>query len=127
MGAGALLSGPLSALGADPASAQYSRQKPKAPSNLSAMALGSSSIQLQWQDNSNNESGFEISNGVTSRTVGANVRTYTWGGLAPGTYMCFKVRSFNRWGKSAFTPSDPPYYKCATTDPEPPDSGVRKG
>lgn len=70
---------------------------------------------MDWTDNSDNEDGFEISNGETRTTVGASATTYTWKGLSPGSYTCFKVRSFNSGGDSAFIPDESPYYKCATT------------
>jgi hypothetical protein len=92
-----------------------SKARPAAPSKLRVMAVNSSTIRLRWQDNSNNESGFEVNNGVTGRYAGANSTTYNWGGLAPNTYMCFKVRAFNSAGNSPYVPRKHPYYKCATT------------
>ena len=88
---------------------------PAAPSNLTATADDSQHIRLNWRDNSNNESGFEINNGVVSRKVGANSTTYTWGGLTPGTYMCFRIRAYNSAGDSAWEPDVSPWYRCATT------------
>lgn len=58
---------------------------PAAPSNLTVTAVDSHNIRLDWRDNSSNESGFEINNGVVSRYSGANATRFTWGGLAPGT------------------------------------------
>ena len=92
---------------------------PAAPSNLTVTAVDQNDIRLNWQDNSSNETGFEINNGVVSRDAGANSTTYTWGGLAPGTYMCFKIRSYNSAGDSAWDPNVSPYYVCTTT-PKPP-------
>ena len=83
---------------------------PTAPSNVSATATSASSILVKWSDNSNNEDGFTIYNGVTSATVGANTTSYTWGGLAPGTYMCFSLSAYNAAGSSSSTA-----YVCATT------------
>ena len=88
---------------------------PAAPSNLTATAVDQHDIRLNWQDNSSNETGFEINNGVVSREAGAGSTTYTWGGLAPGTYMCFKVRAYNSAGDSAWDPNVSPYYVCTTT------------
>jgi hypothetical protein len=88
---------------------------PAAPSNLTATAVDQNDIRLNWQDNSTNETGFEINNGVVSRNTGAGSTTYTWGGLAPGTYMCFKIRAFNSSGDSAWDPNVSPYYVCTTT------------
>ncbi len=88
---------------------------PAAPSNLTVTAVDQNDIRLNWQDNSNNETGFEINNGVVSRDAGAGSATYTWGGLAPGTYMCFKIRAYNSAGDSAWDPNVSPYYVCTTT------------
>ena len=93
---------------------------PAAPSNLTATAVDRNDIKLTWTDNSNNETGFEINNSVTSNDVAANSTTYTWGGLKPGTYMCFKIRSYNSAGDSAWDPNVSPWYVCATTPKPPP-------
>jgi hypothetical protein len=86
-----------------------------APSNLTVTAMDAHDIRVSWHDNSQNETGFEINNGVTSKNVAANSTTYTWGGLAPGTYMCFHVRAHNSAGSSAWDPNVSPWYVCATT------------
>jgi len=89
-------------------------QPPAAPSNLRATAIDATHIRLDWSDNSNNESGFTINNGVADvATVGANTTSYTVGGLAPGSYSCYHVRAFNNYGTSAWTPG----WACATTPP----------
>jgi hypothetical protein len=88
---------------------------PTAPSDLTATAVDPHDIRLNWHDNSSNETGFEINNGVVSRNAGANSTTYTWGGLAPGTYMCFKIRAYNSAGDSAWDPNVSPWYVCTTT------------
>jgi hypothetical protein len=88
---------------------------PAAPSNLTATAVDPHDIRLNWHDNSSNETGFEINNGVVSKNAGANSTTYTWGGLAPGTYMCFKIRAYNSAGDSAWDPNVSPWYVCTTT------------
>ncbi len=88
---------------------------PGAPSNLTVTAINPNDIRLTWQDNSDNQTGFEINNGVISRDVGANSTAYTWGGLAPGTYMCFKIRAYNSAGDSAWYPDFSPSYVCTTT------------
>ena len=88
---------------------------PAAPSNLTATAVDQNDIRLNWQDNSTNETGFEINNGVISKDAGAGSTTYTWGGLAAGTYMCFKIRAYNSAGDSAWDPNVSPYYVCTTT------------
>jgi serine/threonine-protein kinase len=92
---------------------------PAAPSNLTVTAIDPHDIRLDWQDNSGEETGFEISNGIVGRDSGPNSTSYTWGGLASGTYMCFKIRADNGVGHSAWVPDVSPWYRCTTT-PEPP-------
>jgi hypothetical protein len=83
---------------------------PAAPSGLGVGYVNGTSIRISWLDNSNNETGFDVSNGVSHVQVGANTSTYTWGGLSPGTYMCFQVAALNAAGTSAYTP-----WGCSTT------------
>ncbi len=73
---------------------------PLAPSNLTAVAKTTSSIQLNWTDKSNNEDGFEIyrsssANGTYTlvTTTAANVTSYINTGLAAGAVYYFKVRA----------------------------------
>jgi hypothetical protein len=40
---------------------------------------------------------------------------YQWDGLLPGTYICFKVRAFNRSGVSAYFPTAERDWVCVTT------------
>ncbi|MBB5873913.1 hypothetical protein F4553_007347 [Allocatelliglobosispora scoriae] len=84
---------------------------PLNPNGQTAVALNGTSVKVSWVDRSPNEIGFEISNGVTSNVVGANTTTYTWTGLAQGTYMCFRIRAYNLAGYSAWTTPD----ACLTT------------
>jgi len=88
---------------------------PAAPSNLTVTAVDPNDIELSWQANSGDQTGFEISNGVTSTDVGAGSTSYTWGGLSPGTYMCFKILAYNSAGDSAWDPDVSPWYVCTTT------------
>ncbi len=92
----------------------YVPTTPAAPSNMSASTLSTTSIRLRWTDNSINEDGFEIINGVTSRQTGPNATAYTWD-VAPGTYMCFKIRAFNASGYSSYHPSAQMDWVCITT------------
>ena len=74
---------------------------PIAPSNLTATAVSSSRINLAWQDNSNNESGFRIDRSTDNVTfislgvVGANVTSYANTGLTPSTTYYYHVRAYN--------------------------------
>jgi murein DD-endopeptidase MepM/ murein hydrolase activator NlpD len=86
-------------------------QPPAAPSNLRATPTDSTHIRVDWNDNSNNESGFKIYDGGTLvATVGANTTSYTVGGLAPGSYHCHHIYAFNNYGNSPWTD-----WACATT------------
>jgi fibronectin type III domain protein len=87
---------------------------PNAPTNITATAISGTSIRVTWHDNSTIESGYQINNGVTTRSLNANTTSYTWGGLAQGTYMCFRVWAYNSWGNSTSTP-----WACTTTPTTP--------
>ena len=83
---------------------------PVAPSSLNAVAASGTSISLSWQDNSSNETGFEIYHSTTSgsgftllTTTGANVNSYTHTGLAVSSTHYYRVRAINGQGNSAFT------------------------
>jgi hypothetical protein len=110
---------PLATFTVTPGSSPTSAPVPAAPSNLTVTAVDSNDISLDWQDNSSDETGFEISNGSDSRTAGAGSTSYTWSGLAPGTYMCFKVRAYNSAGYSPWEPGVSPWYQCTSTPAAP--------
>lgn len=81
---------------------------PKAPSNLKAKYESDDSITLTWEDNSDNEIGFEIemtdgSAGGTA-TVGSNITTYkdTYPHHEEYTYS-FKVRAKGTFGSSVWS------------------------
>jgi len=72
------------------------------PSTLAATVLSSSSIHLEWTDNSSNEDGFKIERklgelgGYTQiATVGADVSSYTDSGLESNNYYYYRVRAFS--------------------------------
>ena len=83
---------------------------PDAPSNVTATDLGGGQARVTWQDNSGNETGFQIERqkrvgnnwtNTTTFNVGANVTTYT---DAPGAgQFRYRVRAFNGNGNSAWT------------------------
>ncbi|WP_433046840.1 protein kinase domain-containing protein [Dactylosporangium sp. CS-033363] len=88
---------------------------PAAPSGLTATASGPTAIRLQWTDNSADETGFTVINGSASRTAAPGATSLVWDGLAPGTYMCFKVRAVNAAGVSAYSPAAQDSWACVTT------------
>lgn len=71
----------------------------KAPSHLSIRPLSPSSALIQWQDNSNDEQGFEIQRlegigGYKALTiVKSNQTRFIANGLTPGKRYCFRVRA----------------------------------
>ncbi len=82
---------------------------PAAPSRLQATAVSSSEIDLSWQDNSNNETGFSVEQLVNGTflqigTVGANITHVGITQLSPQTSYTFQVRALN--GSAASAPSN---------------------
>ncbi len=80
---------------------------PTAASNLSATnkvcdPAGNSGATLNWQDNSNNENGFNVyANGVFHGAVGANITTYLVPPVSFGATLTLSVESFNNAGSSS--------------------------
>ena len=95
---------------------------PIAPSELTATALSSSQVALQWMDNSWNEENFiversTIHGGPYTPIVSLSVDTtsFTDGGLSPNTTYYFVVRASSIGGSSAYSAE-----AGATTYPPPP-------
>jgi hypothetical protein len=81
-----------------------------APTGLAAAAAGSSTINLTWADNSNNEAGFQIERSTGApgawtlvATAGANATSYSNTGLAQLTTYFYRVRAVNSSGQSAYS------------------------
>ncbi len=101
----------LVAVGATPALAA-----PPPPTNVAAAPINASTIHVSWTDNSGGTAKYVVSNGnVSSADLPAGTRSYNWGGLSPGTYMCFTVAAKDSTGQSAWSP-----YACATIPYVPP-------
>jgi Fibronectin type III domain len=88
---------------------------PAAPSNLQATAVSSTEIDLLWQDNSNNETGFSVEGLISGTfqqigTVNANVTQARIVNLTPQTSYTFRVRAVN-----SGTSSNPSNQVTATT------------
>jgi hypothetical protein len=79
---------------------------PAAPSNLHVSNTAQGSLTLVWQDNSNNEDGFQIYryNGITYTrylTVPANTTTYTDLNVTCNTSYSYKITAYNSTYESA--------------------------
>src|SRR5206468_8779052 len=77
---------------------------------LSASGASSSRIDLRWQDNSGNESGFTIfrsssATGTWSQIggVGVNASTYSDSGLNANTTYYYRVSAYNSRGSSTYS------------------------
>ena len=80
------------------------------PSRLTATAVSSSGIDLSWQDNSINETGFRVqrqrdgwSDWVPVGTTTANATNFSDAGLLPGARYRYRVQAFNQSESSAFS------------------------
>jgi hypothetical protein len=99
---------------------------PAAPSNLQAVTVSSSQINLTWTDNSNDEQGFAIERAKDGEpwsqvaTVGANVTSYASGNLEASTTYWFRVRSFKSGDFSEYSNAVARATDPAGTDPVPP-------
>ena len=86
-------------------------QTPAAPSGLQAIALSERSVSLQWQDNANNETEFDIQRSTvgddnfrTIASIPANVTAYTDSDtLFPDTAYAYRVLARNGNGVSTFS------------------------
>ncbi|HYH08865.1 MAG TPA: metallophosphoesterase [Thermoanaerobaculia bacterium] len=85
---------------------------PAAPSNLTATAASATRVNLAWNDNASNETGYRIErcSGSTSCTafreigvVGTNVRAYTDSTTSKNTHYRYRVRAYNAAGTSGFS------------------------
>jgi hypothetical protein len=93
--------------------------KVNAPSNPKALTISHSRIDVSWQDNASNETGFEVHRlaggafGLVG-SAGPGVTSYSDTGLIPSTEYCYKVRAVTVIGRktsySAFSS-----VACATT------------
>jgi titin len=96
------------------------------PSVTSATAVSHTQIDVTWQDNSSNESGFEVHRSTTGPSgtfsllgpTGAGGTSYSDGGLTASTQYCYRTRAFRTTGKKT-TYSEFSNVACATTKAPP--------
>lgn len=81
---------------------------PAAPSNLRASLGSDGQVQLAWQDNAGNESGFRIERATGGGSfglltiVGANVTTYSDTTATKGYTYTYRIRAYNSVGNSSW-------------------------
>ncbi len=83
---------------------------PEAPTNLTASAVSSTDILLNWQDNSDNETGFAIEQKVSGSfvgigSVGVDATNATITGLTAGTFAEFRAKATGTNGDSTYSNS----------------------
>lgn len=82
---------------------------PAAPSALNAVGLTYKKVALSWTDNSNNETGFELSRSTDPLTgfvsiakVGANITNFEDSTVEASTKYYYRVRAINANGESSY-------------------------
>jgi hypothetical protein len=84
---------------------------PAAPTNLAAIPVSSSQVNLTWTDSDATEQGFKIerctgagcSDFAQIATVGTNVTNYSNTGLTAATSYSYRVRAYNAVGDSEYS------------------------
>jgi len=96
---------------------------PVAPGSLTAATASDSQIDLKWEDNAGNETGYKIERSTDNQnwnlltTTAANATSYSDTGLSEGATYYYRVRATNNYGDSTYTSS-----VSATTLPTSPSS-----
>jgi hypothetical protein len=111
----------------DASAAKAGGSQLETPSNPTAVSSGQGQIDVTWQDNSNDESQFEVHRSTDGAggtfsllsSAGKNVTTLRDDGLVAGTQYCYVIRAVRLRGSTAtFSPFSAA--ACAVTDPIPP-------
>lgn len=82
---------------------------PAAPTGLSGLPISGTQVNLSWNDNADNEQGYEVQRSIDNvnftsvGTTGAGMANLSASGLTMGTTYYFRVRAFNASGNSGFS------------------------
>ena len=83
---------------------------PLAPTDLSAIALSATKIELTWTDNANNENGFEIERKMlgdaefsTLKSISSNQTAFIDSSAAAGTTYRYRIRARGDGGISGYS------------------------
>jgi hypothetical protein len=83
---------------------------PVAPSNLDAEDISSNKVELTWDDNSGNETGFRLerAKGTSGSftllvNLGQNVQTYSDASVEAETTYKYRIRAYNTFGNSTYS------------------------
>jgi fibronectin type 3 domain-containing protein len=87
----------------------YSGTAPNAPTNLTVAPASGTQLNLSWNDNALNETGYTLERvnpdqSVTDIVLPANTFSYMDTGLTPDTKYTYRVRANNFAANSAYTP-----------------------
>ena len=108
----------------DASAAKAAASQLEAPSNPIAVSAGQNQIDIAWQDNSRDESRFEVHRSTSGpagefilrNSASANTTTYRDGGLTAGTQYCYMLRAVRlRGSTTTFSPFSAA--ACAVTAP----------
>jgi uncharacterized protein (TIGR02145 family) len=79
---------------------------PAAPTNLVATVISTTQVDLQWTDNSTNETGYKVERKLVGgnfsqvASTGSNIATYSDLNLTPNTTYTYKIVAYNSVGNS---------------------------
>ncbi len=86
---------------------------PSAPSGLVASGISSNAISITWEDNADNETGYELyrsgndnSNFLLFKTLAANATSYVDSGLFTNSVHYYRIRAVGISGYSSFSNED---------------------